>query len=146
MKLSTTISRLIDIVNHPDYYLRAKVDRIKGNAGKKIVDLIIKVIIFALMGLVGLMVLIFGSVTHGLWLNEVLESSFMGFLIVTGFYVLLLIGLVLIKDKDKITAYLFGVAHRAVSLDLESPYMFEQQPEHGSKEKKRYPDQLKEYQ
>lgn len=90
MKLSTAISRLIDVANYPAYYLSMEIDRLKGNARKKIADLIIKVILFALMALVGMMILIFGSVTLGLWLNELLESAFLGFLIVTGLYVLLL--------------------------------------------------------
>lgn len=131
MKIATALKRLVNIANHPGIYLKSEIDRVKNNTRHKIAEIIVKVIIFALMGLVGLMILIFGSVTLGLWLNEVLESSFLGFLIVTGFYVLLLVMLLLIKDQEKITSSLFGFARRAVLVELESPRMFEQQPENG---------------
>ena len=132
MKLPAALSKLIDVVNHPGGYMRSEIERIKRNAQHKISEIIIKVIIFALMGLVGLMILIFASVTLGLWLNDVTDSSFMGFLIVTGFYCLLLSALLLIKDKEKITEKLFGFARRAVAVEIESPRMFEQMPKNGS--------------
>lgn len=131
MKLTSTIGKLANILNHPGTYLKSEVEKVKRNARHKISEIIVKVILFALMGLVGLMILVFGSVTAGLWLNEVTDSSFLGFLIVTGFYVLLLVMLLLIKDKDKITHKMFGFAKRAVAVELESPRMFEQDPQHN---------------
>lgn len=138
MKLPATISRLIDVMSHPGVYMKAEIDRVKRNAQQKLSEIIIKVIIFALMGLVGLLILVFGSVTLGLWLNEMTESSFLGFLIVTGIYVLVMGALILIKDKDKITEKMFGFAKRAVAVDLDSPRMLEQSPQNSSsKELKR---------
>jgi hypothetical protein len=131
MKLATAIKKFVHIVNHPGSYIQSELERVKSNTRQKIADLIVKVIIFALMGLVGLMILIFGSVTLGLWLNDLLDSSFLGFLLVTGFYIFLMGILLLIKDKDKITYSLFGFAKKAVLIELESPRYFEHQPENG---------------
>jgi len=114
-------------MNHPSVYMRAEIARVKRNAQQKISDVIIKVIIFALIGLTGLMLLVFASITLGLWLNSLTNSSFLGFLMVTGCYALVLGILLLIKDQEKITNKLFGFARRAVTVEPEASRLFEHQ-------------------
>lgn len=128
MKLPKALAKYLDVVNHPAAYLKMEVERVKTNMQARIADIITKVVIFAALGIVALFVLVFGSVTLGLYLNSVLESSFLGFLIVTGFYVLVLILLLLVKDKDRIVRSWLGFAKKNVAVSLREPRQFEQDP------------------
>lgn len=128
MKLPKALAKYIDVINHPAAYLKMEVERVKTNMQVKIADIVTKVVIFAALGVVALFILIFGSITLGLYLNSVLESSFLGFLIVTGFYVLVLILLLLVKDKDRIVRSWLGFAKKNVALSLREPRQFEQDP------------------
>lgn len=128
MRIPKAIAKYIDVVNNPVTYLKIEIERVKGNVKHKISDIITKLVIFAALGLVSLLVLIFGSVTLGLYLNAVLESSFLGFLIVTAFYILILIILLVIKDKEKIIRKMLGFAKHNVAVTLKEPQQFEQDP------------------
>ena len=56
----------------------------------------IKGIVFSVLGL---MILMFFSISMGLWLNEILESNYYGFLLVTGFYAFMFIIIYLIRNS-----------------------------------------------
>lgn len=143
MRIPKAIAKYIDVVNNPVTYLKIEIERVKGNVKHKVSDIVTKLVIFAALGLVSLLVLIFGSITLGLYLNAVLESSFLGFLIVTAFYILILIILLVIKDKEKIVRKMLGFAKDHVAVTLKEPQQFEQDPlpqngvEHNKKELKR---------
>lgn len=128
MRIPKSIAKYIDVASNPGMYLRIEIERAKDNARQKATDIITKVVIFAAMGIVGLFVLVFGSITLGLYLNDVLESPALGFLIVTGFYVLVLIILLLISDKEKIVRKMMGFAKNNVAITLTEPQQFEQDP------------------
>lgn len=129
MRIPKSFTKYIDVASNPTMYLRIEIERVKGNFKQKATDIITKVVIFAAMGIVGLFILIFGSVTLGLYLNDVLESSSLGFLIVTGFYVLVLIILLMISDKEKIVRKMMGFAKNNVAITLTEPQQFEQDPQ-----------------
>lgn len=129
MRIPKSIAKYIDVASNPTMYLRIEIERVKGNVKQKATDIITKVVIFAAMGIVGLFILTFGSITLGLYLNDVLESSSLGFLIVTGFYVLVLIILLLISDKEKIVRSMMGFAKNNVAITLTEPQQFEQDPQ-----------------
>ncbi len=99
MKIPKAIAKYVDIVNHPGHYIRMEVERIKANAQDKMTEVISKLIILAAIGLLALFVLVFLSITAGLLINDALDSSYLGFLIVTGFYALALTILLLVKDN-----------------------------------------------
>ncbi len=128
MKIPKAVAKYIEVVNNPVTYLKIEIERVKGNVQAKISDIVTKVIIFAAMGVVGLFVLTFGSITLGLYLNVVLESAFLGFLIVTGLYIMALIILLLISDKEKIVRNMLGFAKHNVAITLKEPQQFEQDP------------------
>ncbi len=129
MRIPKSIAKYIDVASNPGVYIRIEIERVKENAKHKATDIITKVVIFAAMGIVGLFILIFGSVTLGLYLNDVLDSSSLGFLIITGFYVLILVILLLISDKEKIVRKMLGFAKNNVAITLTEPQQFEQDPE-----------------
>lgn len=124
MKIPKAISKYIDVVNHPGYYVRMEVERIKANAQEKLTEVISKLVILVAIGLVALFVLIFLSVTVGLLLNDALDSSYLGFLIVTGFYVLVLVFLLLIKNNFE--QKVLSMAKKSVVVPVKHPRQMEQ--------------------
>lgn len=98
MKIPRALAKYIDVVNHPGYYVKTEVDKIKKMAKAQVLEIIAKVVVFGAMGFIGFLLLVFASITLGLFLNSVLESSFYGFLIVTGLYFLTLLVIFLSKN------------------------------------------------
>lgn len=124
MKVPKVIAKYIDLVNHPGYYIRLEVERIKASAQEKLTEIISKVVILLAIGLAALFVLMFLSVTIGLLLNDALDSSYLGFLIVTGFYVLVLVFLLLIKNHFE--RRILSIAKNSVVVPVKHPRQMEQ--------------------
>jgi len=124
MKVPKAIAKYIDLVNHPGYYIRMEVERIKASAQEKLTEVISKLVILVAIGLVALFVLMFLSVTVGLLLNDVLDSSYLGFLIVTGFYVLVLVLLFLVKNHFE--RRILSMAKKSVIVSVKHPRQMEQ--------------------
>lgn len=124
MKVPKAIAKYIDVVNHPGYYIRIEVERIKASAQEKLTEVISKLVILVAIGLVALFVLMFLSVTVGLLLNDALDSSYLGFLIVTGFYILVLVFLFLIKNHFE--RRILSMAKRSVVVPVKHPRQMEQ--------------------
>lgn len=109
MRVPKALAKYVDVVNHPGIYIKAEIDKITANVEAKVSDVMGKIIVFALLGLLGLFLLTFASITLALFLNSVLDSSFYGFLIVTGLYLIGVIFLVLIRNNDPLQRKLFGL-------------------------------------
>ena len=99
MKIPRALAKYIDVVNHPGYYVKTEVDRIKKTAKAQALEIVAKAVVFGAMGFVAFFLLVFASITLGLFLNSVLNSSFYGFLIVTGLYFLTLLGIFLFRKS-----------------------------------------------
>jgi len=124
MKIPKAIAKYIDLVNHPGYYIRVEVERIKVSAQEKLTEVVSKLVILAAISLVALFVLVFLSITVGLLLNDALDSSYLGFLIVTGFYVLVLVFLILIKNNFE--KKVLSMAKKSVVVPVKHPRQMEQ--------------------
>ena len=98
MKIPRALAKYIDVVNHPGYYVKTEVDKIKKMATAQALEIIAKAVVFGAMGFVAFFLLVFASITLGLFLNSVLDSSFYGFLIVTGLYLLTLLAIYLLRN------------------------------------------------
>ena len=109
MRVPKALAKYVDVVNHPGIYIKAEIDKITTTVEAKVSDVMGKIIVFALLGLLGLFLLTFASITLALFLNSVLDSSFYGFLIVTGLYLIGVIFLVLIRNNDPLQRKLFGL-------------------------------------
>ena len=126
MRVPKALAKYIDVVNHPGIYLKAEIDKITANVEAKVSDVMGKVIVFALLGVLGLFLLTFASITLALFLNSVLDSAFYGFLIVTGLYLIGVLFLVLIRNNDPLQRKLFGLPPKKMhpidpSHQLEAP-------------------------
>ena len=109
MRVPKALAKYVDVVNHPGIYIKAEIDKITSNVKAEVSDVMGKIILFALLGLMGLFLLVFASLTLALFLNSVLDSSFYGFLIVTGLYLLVVVFLVLIRNNDSLQRKMFGL-------------------------------------
>ena len=100
MKLFSKIVRFLnvpDFINNVEGFTRTKTEEIKVRFEEYAMELLAKIAIYAAMFFVSLFFLLFASITAGQYLNEVLNSAFVGYGIVTLFYLLLLIILFLVK-------------------------------------------------
>jgi hypothetical protein len=60
------------------------------------------VISFILILLIGFFFLVFASITAGALINEALDSSYLGYLMISGFYLIVLIVVLLLLKTRKI--------------------------------------------
>ncbi|MGB3777832.1 MAG: phage holin family protein [Tunicatimonas sp.] len=129
MKVPKVLAKYVDVVNHPGVYIKAEIDKVTSEIKAKVQELLPKIVLSALAGVFGLFLLAFASVTLALFLNDVLDSPFYGFLIVTGLYLLVVILLVLTLGNDSWQRKIFGLpkpgsggqSHRLVAPDKVDP-------------------------
>jgi len=81
-------------------YLDTRIDRVRLEVQEKVKDIFIGTLHGATLATLGLLALVFVSIFAGLALNHVLNSSFWGFGIVAGVYVLLLVLVFIGLDKS----------------------------------------------
>lgn len=81
-------------------YLDTRIEIIQLEVQQKVKDVFIGTVHGATLAVLGLLALVFVSIFAGLALNHVLESSFWGFGIVAGVYVLLLVLVLIGLDKS----------------------------------------------
>ena len=80
-------------------YLDTRIDLVRLELQQKVSGALVGTIHGATLALLGLLFLIFVSIFAGLALNDALDSDFWGFGIVAGFYLLLLILVLVGVDK-----------------------------------------------
>jgi Putative Actinobacterial Holin-X, holin superfamily III len=80
-------------------YMQLRLDLLKADFTEKTALIFSKMITGVIVLVMLFMVLIFGSVVLGLYLGNLLGSLVLGFAVVTGFYLLLIVLLMLVKDK-----------------------------------------------
>lgn len=109
MKFSRSVGKFVNAVTHPGDYVKAEVNKAVWNAQQKLTEVMVQLIIFAVIALVAFVTILFASVTLALWINQLLESSFLGFLMLTGIYFILFMLLFLVRDNDNIKNKLNGL-------------------------------------
>ncbi|MEQ8714284.1 MAG: phage holin family protein [Cyclobacteriaceae bacterium] len=97
------VDRLIETVTD---YAKVRIDLLKVDLIERISGLAALIITFLVIFMLGLFLMAFASLTLGSFLNEVLESSYLGYLIVTVFYVIILTVVVIILKSGKLQAFL----------------------------------------
>ena len=109
MKVPKVLAKYVDVVNHPGVYIKAEIDKITSEVKAKVQELLPKIVLSVLAGVFGLFLLAFASVTLAFFLNDVLDSPFYGFLIVTGLYLLVVVFLVLALRNESWQRKMFGL-------------------------------------
>ncbi len=98
------------MLSHLSGYLDTRIDLIRLELQEKVSGIFVSTLHGASLALLGLMVLIFGSIFAGFALNAALDSPYWGFGVVAGVYLLLLILVLVGVDKSAFQ----GVANKAL--------------------------------
>jgi hypothetical protein len=86
----------------PFRYAEREVNQMKAVAKEDLQAFMANAIKMAIIGVVGFLILLFGSIAAAAAINQSMESEYMGYLIVTGFYALVAVGLYVWKvSADK---------------------------------------------
>ena len=93
-------SRPDSILGHLSGYLDTRIDLIRLELQEKLSSLLVNVVHGITLALLGLMVLIFGSIFAGFALNAALNSPYWGFGVVAGVYLVLLLLVLVGVDKS----------------------------------------------
>ncbi len=105
---SSLIGRVIENLTG---YVDTKINLVKLDAQLKLRDAMVNAMHFGVLAITGLLTLLFLSITLGLFLNDLLDSRYLGFAIVTVIYLIPFI--IALTNKDK-TAFR-KIADKAVS-------------------------------
>lgn len=111
----------MDYLNAPEFmgsisgYTRAKSEEVKVRMQDKLSFVLSKVAILAAIFLMFLFLLLFASLTASQYLNDVTDSAFAGYGIVSLFYLLLVIILFLIKNVESLNSAIRNVTSKIVS-------------------------------
>jgi amino acid transporter len=100
MQDNGTREKNTNIIENLMGYIDTRIDIIRLEIQEKLKASFVGIVHGVLLGLAGIMSLIFVSIFIGLLLNHLLDSSFWGFGIVALFYVVLLVILVVGLDKN----------------------------------------------
>jgi hypothetical protein len=92
-----------NLVDNVAGFIENKIELTKIEAKETAAKVIVKAILFSAIALFSIFTLIFASVTAALAINSALESNYLGFLIITGFYLLLLITAFVIKGNQNLS-------------------------------------------
>lgn len=100
--MATSIRKIVDQLAE---YAEIKTDQIKLKFISKVSKLLATTLSIVLIGALGLLFLLFLSLSMAEILNESLDSNFWGHLIVTGFYLTLIIIVLLLAKAKKIRGW-----------------------------------------
>ena len=91
-------------------YLDTRIDLVRLEIQQKVSSIFVSTIHGVTMAMLGLLFLVFGSIFAGLALNSALNSTYWGFGVVAGFYLVLLVLVLVGVDK----AAFQGLANKAL--------------------------------
>lgn len=94
------MSKIGNIIKSPIRHVEGKIEATKENVKESAAEILSKVIIFAALAFVAILFLLFASVMLANYLNTTLDSSFWGYGIVAGFYLIIAVVLFMMKDKN----------------------------------------------
>ena len=96
------MSLINNLLDKLSAYVQLKGEKIKLDIIAQVSKLLAHFVAFLLVFLVGFFFFIFGSIALGAFLNQLLESVYYGYLILTGFYLVMLILIFLLIRTKKI--------------------------------------------
>ncbi|MBV6646356.1 MAG: hypothetical protein KI790_12955 [Cyclobacteriaceae bacterium] len=100
------INKLIDKITE---YLKLKGDQVKVEAMGHVARVLSVVITYGIIAFIGGFLLFFLSITVAVCLNHLLESTFLGYLIMSGLLFLLVIVLLLVHKTGSLQRWLEGL-------------------------------------
>lgn len=80
-------------------YVELRLELFQIETKEQLLRAVSALILLVLMGVIGMLVLFFASLTASFYLNSALESSFLGFFIVASFYLTIILLLLIFKKR-----------------------------------------------
>ena len=102
----STMFPFAQIVNKINEYLRLKAEQLKLEVMGRVSKVLALVITFLLVAVLGLFFALFLALTLAVFLNYVLESEFLGYLIVSGIILLKLVILIVLLKTNRIQRWI----------------------------------------
>jgi len=96
------MSLINNVIDRITDYLKVKGEKLKLDIIASVSRIMAYVISFILILLIGFFFLVFASITAGALINEALDSSYLGYLMISGFYLIVLIVVLLLLKTRKI--------------------------------------------
>jgi hypothetical protein len=98
--MSELFTHMEELVKNARSYFKTRVEVVKLNAAAKVSLVTSRLIAAIIVGVVFVFVLLFGGMAAGYGLGEWLGKTYLGFLIVTGFY--LLVGIIVLAARERL--------------------------------------------
>lgn len=115
------------LISKTEKFTKTSIDLLKLNMVEKTADIVSSVTSGLTVILIVAMFTLFLNIGLGLWIGELLQSSYMGFLIVSGFYLIVAIVIYFYQDRllknpisDKIVVKLLKIVNLDTELNPES--------------------------
>ncbi|MEQ8365029.1 MAG: phage holin family protein [Cyclobacteriaceae bacterium] len=96
------MSLINNVIDRITDYLKVKGEKLKLDIIASVSRIMAYVISFILILLIGFFFLVFASITTGALINEALESAYLGYLIISGFYLIVLVVVLMLLKTRKI--------------------------------------------
>ena len=84
-------------------FIKVKIELLKLEILEEVSKGIANLFALLLVTIIGLFVLAFGSLTVAILVNQHFESDYLGYLIITGFYAILLLVIIILNRSGKLT-------------------------------------------
>lgn len=100
MSLKTRILNLLNIdsiIDSFSHYVEKKLELLKLELKEDAAHIASRVIVLVVLGLIGFLLVLFLSITGGILLNEALESSWLGFALISLFYLLIFLSILILR-------------------------------------------------
>lgn len=111
------VDRLVETVSN---YVKVRIDLLKVDLIERISGLAALIITFLIIFMLGLFLMAFASLTLGSFLNEVMDSNYLGFLIITFFYIILLVIVIFILRSGKLQGFLETIVAESMQTSEEN--------------------------
>ncbi len=91
--------RINEIIDDAKEYTAHQIELVKLDAAEKTARASSELLTYLILGVIGFILLLFASIAGGFLMGEVLNSVAYGFLSIAGFYMLILLILIIGKDQ-----------------------------------------------
>jgi len=91
-----------NLVDNVAGFLENKIELTKIEAREAAAKVMVKALLLSIIVLLAIFTLCFASLAVAFVINTALDSKYLGFLVITGFYLLLLIGAIMINNNENV--------------------------------------------
>ncbi len=114
MKSSKSIFNIDRLIDHLVGFMETRFEILKLDFKEEFVRLIAKLLTIGVIVLLSTLFFIFFSVALGIFLNQLLDSAYLGFVIIAGFFFLLWMSVLIIKQTSWYQGLIVSITDRIV--------------------------------